>query len=465
MFAGWRRHWGIFWLAWKQDRRRPADDRLPHETAFLPAVLEITDAPPSPTGRLLAWLLMTMFSIALLWSHFGRVETVATANGRIIHGGRVKLIQPLESGVVSGILVKEGQVVKEGELLIELDPADSAADEARLHRDWMELLADGARLRPLGDGVADPLTTFVPPDGVDSLIAARHKALLKKQWGEHQAQLAELRGEIKQLEARLRNVGAEIRKLEMILPLIRERSKAKGTLARDGTAPRMDFLELEQKRIEIEESLTVKRHEREENLASLETLALKMRQAQASFQQSSASLALEAERKAAAALQELTKARTRKQRGQLRAPEAGTVQQLKVFTLGGVVTPAQELMWIVPKQSELEVEAMVLNKDAGFIQRGQAVEIKLETFLFTKYGTLTGKVMHLSRDSVEDKIQGLVYPVGIKLDQREMRIDGVLKPLSPGLTVTAEIHTGNRTILEYLLSPILRAKQESLRER
>ncbi|MBF0213804.1 MAG: HlyD family type I secretion periplasmic adaptor subunit [Magnetococcales bacterium] len=465
MFATLRRHWSIFALAWHHEKKRPTVTLLPHETAFLPAVLEITEAPPSPTGRWTAKLLMLLFVIAVVWAYFGKLETVATASGRIIHGGRVKLIQPLEAGVIKKILVKEGQTVHKGELLIELDPADVSADEARLIREWMDATSEAARFKFLGEGDKEPSGSFTAPDGVTAEIAERHRSQLQKQWGEHQAQLEELAGERRQMEARLRNVGAEIKKLERILPLIQERSRAKGTLSRDGNAPRMEFLELEQKRIETEESLTVKRHEREEVQATLETLTLKTKQLQATFRQNFWGQYLESDRKAASLSQELEKVRTRKQRGQLRAPEAGTVQQMKIFTEGGVVTPAQELMWIVPEKSALEVEAMVLNRDAGFVKAGQRAEIKLETFLFTKYGTLAGTVEHLSRDAVEDKTLGLVYPVRIALEKREMRIDGRLISLTPGLAVTAEINTGARTVLEYLLSPILKARQESLRER
>ncbi|MBF0429421.1 MAG: HlyD family type I secretion periplasmic adaptor subunit [Magnetococcales bacterium] len=465
MWTNLRRHWMILFCAWQEERAKPPEDRLHHETAFLPSVLEITEAPPSPAGRVTAKVLILLFSMAIVWSIVGRVEIFAIAQGRIISSGRVKLIQPLESGVVSRILVKEGQEVEQNELLIELDPADSTADETRLSRDWMESLADTIRLRTLGDGNEDPVKAFRAPSELTPDIAERHRRLLTKQWGEHQSQLKELASERKQQEARLRGIGAEIKKLEMVLPLIRERTKAKDILAKTGSSPRMDFLELEQKRIETEESLASKRHEREEAQAILETLGFKIKQVEAQFYHSIWSQYLEADRKTASLAQELDKARTRKKRGQLCAPEAGTVQQLKVFTEGGVVTPAQELMWIVPKDSLLEVEAMVLNKDVGFVEVGHSAEIKVETFLFTKYGTLAGRVTHLSRDAVEEKSMGLVYPVRIALRHKTMNINGRSLPLTPGLAITAEIATGDRRIIDYLLSPILKARRESLTER
>ncbi|MBF0126311.1 MAG: HlyD family type I secretion periplasmic adaptor subunit [Magnetococcales bacterium] len=459
-----RHHWAIACQTWQEERHKPADDRLEHETAFLPAVLEITEAPPSPTGRWIGRLLIFLFTVALLWSIFGRVEIFATAQGRIIPSERVKVIQPLESGVVSRIYVKEGQEVEKDELLIELDPSDSKADEERLSRDWMESVADAARFRALGEGSGNPVATFRAPPEVSASIADRHFRLLTRQWGEYQSQLGELASERKQQEAHLRAIGAEIKKLELVLPLIRERTNAKEQLSRQGNAPRMDFLELSQKRIETEESLASRRYEREEAQAAVETLTLKMKQVEAQFHQSNWTQYLEADRKAAALAQELNKARARHRRGRLRAPEGGSVQQLKVFTQGGVVTPAQELMWIVPKEAELEVEAMVLNRDAGFVKAGQTVEIKVETFLFTRFGVLAGKVRHLSRDAVEDKVLGLVYPARIALHNDTILINGQSVSLTPGLAVTAEIATGYRRIIESLLSPILKARKESLTE-
>ncbi|MBF0192823.1 MAG: HlyD family type I secretion periplasmic adaptor subunit [Magnetococcales bacterium] len=464
MGHGLRRHWEIARLAWQDENKKKPEDRIGHETAFLPAVLEITEAPPSPAGRWTIRLLIILFSIAIAWSMLGRVEIFATAQGRIIPSGRVKVIQPLESGVVSRIHVQEGEAVKAGTLLVELDPADSVADESRLRREWQESLADAARLRILGEGPEDPVNAFRPPEGLPPEMVERHRQLLHRLWSEHQAQLVELASTRRQQEARTKGIGAEIKKLEMILPLIQERVRAKESLTRTGNATRMDFLTLEQERIETEESLVGKRHERDESLAAVETLGMKIKQITAQFRQTTWSQYLEADRKAASIEQELDKARTRQKRGQLRAPEDGTVQQLKIFTEGGVVTPAQELMWIVPKDSALEVEAMVLNKDAGFIEAGQPVEIKVETFLFTRYGTLLGRVRHLSRDAVEEKPLGLVYPVRITLEQNAMRIHGKRQSLTAGMTVTAEISIGDRRIIEYLLSPILKIRKESLTE-
>jgi hemolysin D len=198
---------------------------------------------------------------------------------------------------------------------------------------------------------------------------------------------------------------------------------------------------------------------------------------------------VDAESKAAQSAEDLVKAEKRIQDQTLRAPIDGTVQQLVLHTIGGVVTPAQVLMVVVPADSGIEIEAMVLNKDIGFVHDGDPAEIKVDTFNFTKYGLLRGKVISVSQDAIvrdrpsapttttadrqtgqsarssEPPGQELLYAARITLDHTKMQIDDRLVELSPGMAVTVEIKTGERRIVEFLLSPLLRYKQESLRER
>ncbi len=174
----------------------------------------------------------------------------------------------------------------------------------------------------------------------------------------------------------------------------------------------------------------------------------------------------EAEQKMDALAQEQIKADSRSGLMRLTAPVAGTVQQLAVHTVGGVVTPAQPLLVIVPGDNPLEVEAFfVENKDIGFVRAGQTAEVKVETFNFTKYGTLRGTVTQVSGDAIQDEKRGLVYAARVKLDRTTLNVDGKTVSLSPGMAVTAEIKTGKRRVIEYFLSPLMQVGDESLRER
>ena len=173
----------------------------------------------------------------------------------------------------------------------------------------------------------------------------------------------------------------------------------------------------------------------------------------------------EAQRKAGALEEEFLKAEQRHGLQILTAPLDGVVQQLAIHTIGGVVTPAQILMVIVPDNAALEVEATVQNRDIGFIHPGQEVEVKVETFLFTKYGTIPGKVISVSRDAVQDEKRGLIYPIRVALGRSSINVEGRQVELGAGMALTAEVKTDRRRIIDYLLSPIARYRQETMRER
>ena len=173
----------------------------------------------------------------------------------------------------------------------------------------------------------------------------------------------------------------------------------------------------------------------------------------------------EAEQKATGFSNELVKSDSRGKLMTLTAPVDGTVQQLAVHTVGGVVTPAQPLMVIVPKDNPIEVEAFVENKDIGFVNPGQAAVVKIETFPFTKYGTIDARVIQVSNDAVSDEKRGLIFPARVNLERATIQVENKTVNLSPGMAVTVEVKTSQRRVIEYFLSPLLQYKDESLRER
>lgn len=225
------------------------------------------------------------------------------------------------------------------------------------------------------------------------------------------------------------------------------------------------YLEPEQARIE-----------QEQDLASSRATVAEIRAALAEAKQQQATLTAETRRqlldqhnlasqRAASLEQERVKADQRNRLMRLTAPVGGTVQQLAVHTVGGVVTPAQPLMVIVPRDNVLEVEAMLPNKDIGFVNPGQDAEVKVETFPFTKYGTIHGTVTQVSSDAIQDEKLGLVYSTRVKLARDTIQVESKAVRLSPGMAVTIEVKTGTRRVIEYFLSPLMQYGDESLRER
>jgi len=456
---------------------------VPHrrgaELAFLPAALEIVESPPSPIGRAIGASIVALFCAALVWAWYGTIDIVASASGRIVPSDRSKVVQPFETGVVRAIRVSDGQAVKAGEVLIELDPTVNAADRDHLRDDLTAEQLNIARLRA---ALADR-SDFSPPPGANLVLVNTQRQLLSNQATEHHAKIAALDSQLAQKEAAQATIAATIHKLQSMIPVIRPRVEMRESLMLQGLASRLTFLETLQQLIEQQEELSVQQSHLREAEAEVTAIRETRGQSEAEYRHSLSDELAKSEQKASGLAQDLIKAEQRTRQQQLTAPVDGVVQQLAIHTVGGVVTPAQSLLVVVPGDNRLEIEAMVSNRDIGFVHAGQQAEIKVDTFNFTRYGLLHGAVLSVSPDAIardapperpndaarsdssEPKGQELNYSARVSLDTAQMRIDDRMLDLSPGMAVTVEIRTGSRRILSYLLSPLARYARDSLRER
>jgi len=464
-------------------RQPPARRR--EELAFLPAALEIVETPPSPIGRAIAATIMLLFCAALAWAWWGTIDIVASATGKIMPSGRVKIVQPFETGVVRAIRVQDGQTVKAGDPLIELDPTVNAADRDHLRDDVLGEQINIARLRAALIGADDPEADFRPPAGADPTLVRTQRQLLLHQVAEHRAKVGALARQQAQKEAEQATTAATIHKLETTIPVIEQRVEIRKTLMEKELGSKLTYYEVLQLLLDQQQELAVQKSRLREAEAAADAIRETRRQAVAEFQRTLSDDLAKSEQKAGGLAQDLIKAEQKTRLQLLTAPVDGVVQQLAVHTVGGVVTPAQSLLLVVPSDSRLEIEAMVSNRDIGFVHAGQQAEIKIDTFNFIRYGLLHGEVLSVSPDAVvrdrqqergdrplgaqnetsEPKGQDLNYSARISLDRTQMQIDDRMVNLSPGMAVTVEIKTGSRTILDYLLSPLLRYRQEILRER
>ena len=452
------------------------------ELEFLPAALEIVETPASPVGRAIAATIILFCAVALAWASFGRVDIIATAPGKIVPSGRSKVVQPFATGVVRAIHVQDGQAVKAGQVLVELDPTIDDAERDRLADALLASRLDVARLTAALQ--PDPAASFAPPEAASPRQIELQRTLLQNQVEEQRAKLANLDRQIAQNTGNRDAVAATVEKLTVALPLLRERAEARKTLMQKAVGSKLDYLTVEQDLVEHEQELRVQKARLVEAQAGLAALAEQRREADAEYRSGVLGDLAKAQDKAAEMQQELVKAREHARLQTLTAPVDGTVQQLAVHTVGGVVTPAQALMVIVPADSRLEIESMVSNRDIGFVHTGQKAEIKVDTFNFTRYGLLHGVVTNVSPDAIarpeapkpgtaagalaessEPKGQELVYAARVSLDRTEMRIDDKMVKLSPGMAVTVEIKTGSRRVISYLLSPLLRYRHAALTER
>ena len=455
------------------------------ELAFLPAALEIVETPPSPIAHWIGATIILFFCLALVWASFGYVDIVASASGKVVPGGRVKQIQPFETGVVRAIHVRDGQSVKQGDVLIELDPTMSVAEQEHIRSDLIAAQLDIARLRAALSDSNNPESMFQPPAGASANLLATQKEFLARQTEEYHANLASLDRQRAQKEAERNTIAATIAKLDADEPIIRQRVDIRKTLADRELGSKITYLETLQQLTENEKDTAVQHSRLDEANAAVAAIIENRAQAVAEFHRKLLGELAEAERKAAGLTGDLVKAEQRTKLQVLAAPVEGVVQQLMVHTVGGVVTPAQQLAVVVPSDATLEVEAMIPNRDIGFIHPGQIAQIKVETFNFTRYGLLHGRVLSVSRDAVaqelppgnareaagaerassEPKGQELSYAARVSLDQTQIRVDDALTNISPGMAVTVEIKTGSRSILSYLLSPLIQHAHDVLRER
>ncbi|HET8973493.1 MAG TPA: HlyD family type I secretion periplasmic adaptor subunit [Pseudolabrys sp.] len=463
---------------------RSARGRRGEELAFLPAALEIVETPPSPIGRTIGATIILLFCVALVWAWAGTIDIVASAPGKIVPSGRTKVIQPFETGVVRSIRVQDGQVVKAGDVLIELDPTVNAAERDHLHNDLLAEQLNIARLHAAlaGGNPAD----FTPPTDANPALISAQRQLLLNQVTEHRAKIAALARQQAQKEAEQGTITATIHKLETTIPVIQQRVDIRKTLMDKELGSKLTYFEILQLLVEQQEDLGVHKSHLREAEAAAAAIRETRGQAEAEYRHKLSDELAKAEQKANGLTQDLIKAEQKTRLQLLTAPVDGVVQQLTIHTVGGVVTPAQSLLVVVPSDSRMEIEAMVSNRDIGFVQAGQEAEIKIDTFNFTRYGLLHGKVLSISQDAIirdrkqdrsEDRGLGtqndtsepigqeLNYTARISIDRTQMQIDDRMVNLSPGMAVTVEIKTGSRMVLSYLLSPLLRYRQETLRER
>ncbi len=466
-------------------KRDAAMQRARQEIEFLPAALEIVETPPSPIGRSISLTIALLFTLALAWASIGQVDIVATAQGKIVPSGRTKVVQPLEIGTVRAIHVEDGQAVKAGQLLIELDPTMNNAELEHLEADWMAARLDVARMRAALDPGGDPLKAFQAPDGAPDAMVATERQLLLNEDNEQRAKLAELDHQRAEKEAERQSYAATVAKLEAIIPVLQQRVDIRKYLADKQYGSKITYLETLTDLLQQQKDLPVERSHLAEAQAAVDGINESRAETIAEYHRTRLTELATAEQKEADLAADVAKARERSRLQDLTAPVDGVVQQLAVHTIGGVVTAAQSLLEIVPQDSKLEVEAMVSNMDVGFVREGQEAEVKVDTFNFTKYGLLHGIVESVSADAVTQQTQSqaqqprsqqnpadatpdagsLAYAARVSLDRSNMEIDGRDVRLTPGMAVTVEIKTGQRRVISYLLSPLLRFQRESLHER
>ncbi|TCJ16321.1 HlyD family type I secretion periplasmic adaptor subunit [Parasulfuritortus cantonensis] len=422
------------------------------EQDFLPPLLEIQDTPPSPHKRMVLWALLALLSLALLWSWLGRVSVVATAAGRFIPNGRLQVVQPLELGVVKAIRVQAGQQVRAGDTLVELDTEALDASQAAVAGN-LEL--NEARQRRL----AGQLAGRAPDAG---LADAGERGLWQAELDAHRNQVAIARAAVREAEADLAAGEAMLANLANAVAIADSQVADAKALADLGALARNDYLREERDRLARHGDLASQRGRVAAVRAHLASARADLARLDAERRVRLFDQVENARQQQYALAESQVKVAHELAAQRLRAPVAGTVQAVNITSLGEVVSPKQDVVTIVPRDVPLIVEIRVANQDAGFVKVGQPVEVKVDAFPFMQYGVLPGRLTWISPDAETDNQQGLYYRAWIETDALALARDGRTLPMRPGMAVTVDVKTGERRIIEFFLSPLLKNLKESV---
>jgi hemolysin D len=427
-----------FAQSWKNRDKLTSDLFKEHEAEFLPAALAIQEKPVSPTLRVTAKVLILLVLIIFCWAIFGQMDIVVNATGEIIPHERTKTIASVETASVKAIHVMEGQSVKKGDLLIELDASATDAEHDKANSSITESSLQIARSQALISAIDNRRLPHLP----------RVAGVSPQKIAETQAHLD---GQYQDFITKLQRIEGSITRYSEALALATQRAADYKELAQNHDVPMHAYLEKEQERVDLEGQLTDAKSQRKALIAETRRVAYDSQ--------------ADADKIVGAAQQDAVRTAAHSKLLKLTAPVDGTVQQLAVHTVGGVVPAAQELMKIVPKEHKIEVEAMLENKDIGFVEEGQTAAVKIDAYEYTKYGIITGRVVHVSSDAIKDEKRGLLYSVILALDKSTISVKGHDMSLNPGMSVRVDLKTGSRRVIEYFLSPLLQHKRESLNER
>lgn len=461
-----RRYAAVFGAAWAVRTQLDPPKRSADELAFLPAHLELIETPISPLPRWAMRVIVGLFCVALIWACIGKLDIVAVAPGKTVVGSRTKVIQSAETAVVRRILVRDGQTVKRGQLLIELDGTATGADFSQAGEALLNAQLAEARLAALDAAITNGRRPQLRSDG--ALPGGRVQAetvLAESQFVAFEAKRESLQAQIAQREAELQTVQSAIGPLQESAAIAKSRADDYARLLEGKYVGRHDYLLREEERIGAEQALAAQRSRLHEIRSALAGAREQLSVLIADTRQQTLDQLRQAREQLKQLAPQVARTGQRDRLMQLRAPVDGTVQQLAVHTVGGVVTPAQPLLLVVPGAESLEIEAMVLNKDIGFVKAGQQVTVKVESFPYTRYGYLTGTVETVSHDAAQDKNMGLVFPARVKLHSAVLNVDGVRVSLTPGMMSSVQIKTGQRRLIDFVLSPLTRHGAEALRER
>ena len=445
------------WLVHGEEREK--------ETEFLPAILEVTETPPSPTGRLVMWSILLLVVVALTWAYLGHINEVAVAVGKVIPSGQVKTIQVKNKGIVKEINVEEGQLVQEGDVLIILDPTTTSADYDSLRKRAAYYKLDIQRLT--AELTQQPFMPEEDPDLEPHDLAAE-MALYQSRTSDYQTQRQSRMDVIEQKIARLQATQASYEKYAEVLSIEQEKEARLIALMEQNAIAEFQLLEQQSRTIEYAKNA-------QSELDSINSIRAEIAEAQqnlanvdASYHKDIMTALVEAKKEYYTVTEAIKKADEDSRMATIYAPISGRVYNLNIHTIGGIVTDAQPLMQIVPEDAKLVFEVYADNKDIGFIKVGQEAEVKFETYNFQKFGMYKAEVQEISADAVDEPNnpqQDKKFKLILDPTSNDINVYGNPAKIEVGMNISAEIKIKEKRIIDFFLDPFRRYTSEALRER
>lgn len=462
-------------------------DRGDHE--FRPIALEIIERPASPVAMTMILTIALFFLGAIVWSTVGMVDIVSLAQGKFQPSGRVKTVQPLETGRVTTIRIRNGDLVRAGDVLVTFDAREVTTEYVALENIYFSYLAESQRrTAAILSADVEQLTEPDWDEGVSAQVRKREDGVLSSDFNQIMAQLNAIDATIALKKAERERLLNIIESQQILLETLTERVTLRQKLSDSAVGTRTALIDALETLHQQKTALVSQIGELKEADKALLSLSAERAKTKSAFIADHRSRAADAKRNADDAALKREKVRTRLENFVLRSPIDGIVQALTVTSIGQVLPAAQEAMRIIPENDVLQAEVYVQNKDIGFIREGQEAEVKIEAFPFTRYGVVHAAVKRVARDAISQpemlqtdvdpsrpyegrssgggqRVQNLVYPVELTLTQNYIEIEGQRVQLMPGMSITAEVKTGKRRLIEYLLSPLAETVSQTARER
>ena len=413
-------------------------------------------------GRAIIWVILFLFALFIVWAYYSEIEQVTRGEGKVIPSTQVQVVQNLEGGILSEILVHAGELVKKGQLLLRIDETRFSSSFKQNRVKYLSFKARAARLVAEANG-----TLFkVPPEVIDEYpeIGVREQELFESRKREFQSTLNILQEQISQREHENRELSTKLEELTRTNALLQKELELTRPLVAQGAVSEVEVLHLERQASQMQGEIATIKQTIPKAQSRLQEAQLAVKEAQLTFYNKAKSelnqvlAELDEVSATAIALEDRLK------RTNVRSPVTGTINRMLVNTEGGVIQPGMDLVEIVPLEDTLVVEAKIKPADIAFLRPEQEAKIKFSAYDFTIYGGLDAKLEHISADSISDEKGNSFYLVRLRTDKNFLGSESNPLPIIPGMVATVDILTGKKTILAYLLKPVLRAKYMALRE-